>query len=109
MIFIKENLARLLGAAQLFVFIASLVSEQLLTRVAGKGDISSLMVNISNNPSRWKISTWFALANSLGIVLLGILFYLVFNDEYRKLASLALFASCSRELYWPSVKLVQLG
>jgi len=87
---IKENLPRILGATQLFVFVDSLVSEQLLRRVVGKGDISSILENISNNISLWRISTWFALANSLGIIILGILFFLVFRTDYKTLATIGL-------------------
>ena len=87
---LKDNLPRLLGATQLFVFVASLVSEQLLARVAGKGDISSILENISNNLSQWRISTWIALANSLGIIILGILFFLVFRTDYKTLATIGL-------------------
>jgi hypothetical protein len=68
------NTIRLLGAAQLFVFIASLLSDQLLKSIVRSGSISDILVNISNNLTRMRISNLVALLNSLGIVILGVLF-----------------------------------
>lgn len=84
------NTIRLLGAAQLFVFAASLISDQLLKSVVGSGDISDALVNISENLSRMRISTLVALLNCLGIVTLGVLFYIVLNEQNKTLALVAL-------------------
>ena len=90
MMYLKENLPRFLGAAQIFVFIASLVSERLLTRIANNKDIASNLGNIISHNTGWRISTWLALANSLGIIILGILFFQVFREKYMILATIAL-------------------
>ena len=87
---IDMNTIRLLGAAQLFVFAASLISDQLLKSVVGSGDISDALVNISENLSRMRISTLVALLNCLGIVTLGVLFYIVLNEQNKTLALVAL-------------------
>jgi hypothetical protein len=87
---IDINTIRLLGAAQLFVFVASLFSEQLLKSVVGSGSISDTLVNISENISRMKISNLVALLNCLGIVTLGVLFYIVLNEQNKTLALVAL-------------------
>jgi hypothetical protein len=81
---------RLLGAAQLFVFIASMLSERLLASVIGSGSISDKLVNVSNNLARMRISNLVALVNSLGIVVLGVMFYIVFNEQYKLIALIAL-------------------
>ena len=81
---------RLLGAAQLFVFIASMVSERLLTSAVGPGSISEKLINVSNNLTRMRVSNMVALFNSLAIVVLGVLFYVVFKDEYKLIALVAL-------------------
>jgi len=81
---------RLLGAAQLLVFVASLVSDRLLVTVVGTGGVSEILLNVSNNLTRIRISNLVALLNSLAIVLLGVLFYAVFCREYRVIALLAL-------------------
>jgi hypothetical protein len=81
---------RLLGAAQLLVFVASLVSDRLLTTVVGTGGVSEILLNVSNNLARIRISNLVALLNSLAIILLGVLFYAVFYKEYRVVALLAL-------------------
>ena len=54
------NTIRLLGAAQLLVFAASMVSERLLALVVASGTISAILVNISRNATRLRISNLFA-------------------------------------------------
>ena len=87
---IDMNTVRLLGAAQLFIFVASMLHELLLKSVVGSGSISDILVNISKNVNRMRISNLFALADSLGIVVLGVLFYIVFNRQYEIIALVAL-------------------
>ena len=84
------NTIRYLGVAQLFVFTASLVSEQLLISVVGSDSISEKLVNIANHLTRLRISNLVALVNSLGIVFLGVLFYIVFHKQYKIIALVAL-------------------
>jgi hypothetical protein len=84
------NTIRLLGAAQLFVFAASMLSEQLLKSVVGSVSISDTLVNISENTSRMWISNLVALLNCLGIVTLGVLFYIILNEQNKILALVAL-------------------
>ena len=87
---IGMNTIKLLGAAQLLVFAASLISERLLASVVGSGGISDILVNISKNLTRMRISTLVALINCLAIILLGVMFYIVFMDEYKIIALVAL-------------------
>jgi len=87
---VDMNTIRFLGAAQLFVFVASLLSNQLLKSLVGSGDISESLVNISENLPRMRISTLVALLNCLGIVTLGALFYIVLNEQNKILALVAL-------------------
>ena len=84
------NTVRLLGAAQLVVFFASVISEQLLKSVVGTGSMSDTLVNISENVSRMRISTLIALINSLAIVALGVLFYITLNETNKTMALIAL-------------------
>ena len=87
---IGMNTIRLLGAAQLLVFAASLLSERLLASVVGTGSISDTLVNISKNLTRLRISTLVALINCLAIILLAVMFYIVFKNEYKIIALVAL-------------------
>jgi hypothetical protein len=87
---IDATTVRLLGVAQLVVFAASMISERLLTTVVGSGSTSEILVNIAGNLTRMRISNLVALANSLAIVVLGVLFYVVFYHEYRVIALVAL-------------------
>jgi hypothetical protein len=81
---------RLLGAAQLVVFVASMVSERLLASVVGSGPIASILVNVSKNLTRMRISNLFALLNSLAIIVLAVMFYAAFYKQYRIIALVAL-------------------
>jgi hypothetical protein len=81
---------RLLGAAQLVVIVASMLSERLLASVVGSGDISDKLANIANDLTRMRISNLLALINSLAIVVLAVLFYIAFNKQYPIIALVAL-------------------
>ena len=50
------NTARLVGAAQLTIFVASILGERLLASVVGSGDISDKLLSISGNITRMRIS-----------------------------------------------------
>jgi len=84
------SIIRLLGAAQLAVFVASMVSERLLASVVGSGPIASILVNVSKNLTRMRISNLVALLNSLAIVVLAVMFYVVFYKQFRIIALVAL-------------------
>jgi len=84
------SIIRLLGAAQLVVFVASTVSERLLASVVGSDPTTALLVNVSKNLTRMRISNVVALLNSLAIVVLGVLFYAVFYRQYKIVALVAL-------------------
>ncbi len=84
------NTIRLLGAAQLVVFAASMVSDRLLASVVGSGSMSHMLASIPKNLARMRISNLVALLNSAAIVVLGVLFYAVFNQQYRIIALMAL-------------------
>jgi hypothetical protein len=87
---IEVNTIRLLGAAQLIVFIASMLSERLLASVVGSGGISSILVSVSRNLTRMRISNLVALVTSIAIVVLAVMFYVVFNEQYKIIALVAL-------------------
>ncbi len=87
---IDMNTVRLLGAAQLTIFVASILSEFLLKSIVGPGSMSDMLVNISKNVARMRISNLLALVDSVGIIVLGVLFYIVFNKEYPIIALVAL-------------------
>jgi hypothetical protein len=86
----EMNALRLLGAAQLVVFVTSMVSERLLASVVGSGATTSILVNVSKNLTRMRISNLVALLNSLAIVVLAVMFYVVFYKQYRIIALVAL-------------------
>jgi hypothetical protein len=84
------NTIRLLGAAQLIVIVGAVITDRLLASVVGSGSISDMLVNISNNLTRMRISNLVALGQSLAIVVLGVLYYIVFNKQYNIIALVAL-------------------
>lgn len=87
---IDVNTARLLGAAQLLVFAASLFSERLLTAAVGAGRGAARLENSSNNLTQLRSSSLVALVNCLAIIFLGAGFYYVFYQQYRLVALVAL-------------------
>jgi hypothetical protein len=87
---VDTTTVRLLGVAQLTVFIASLISERLLETSVGTGTISDILTGVSDNIAQIRVSNLIALGNSLAIIVLGVLFYIVFNREYQTVALVAL-------------------
>jgi hypothetical protein len=85
-----KNTIRLLGAVFLIVFVASMLSGSLLTAATGSGDISDILVSISDNLALMRISILVELVTSIGIVVLAVLLYIVFNNPYKIISSVAL-------------------
>jgi hypothetical protein len=86
----SKSTIRLLGAAFLFVFVATIVSTQLLASIVGSGSISDILVNISDNLAPIRISILVGLVNSIGIVVLAVLLYIVFNKQNKIIVLVAL-------------------
>lgn len=87
---IEMNTIRLLGATQLLVLGFGMLGGLLLKSVVGSGSISDILVNISKNLTRMRISNLAILVECLAIVVLGVLFYIIFNKEYKIIALVAL-------------------
>ena len=86
-----KNTPRLLGAAFLIVFVASILSDVLLNSAIGSGSISDILVSISDNLTLMRISNLVALAiQCTGIVVLAVLLYIVFNKQNKIIALVAL-------------------
>jgi uncharacterized membrane protein (UPF0136 family) len=84
------NTVRLLGVAQLFVIVGGVITERLLSSAVRSGGISDILVSISENLTRIRISNLVALVQSFLIVVLGVLYYFVFNKQYMIIALVAL-------------------
>jgi len=84
------NTVRFLGASQVMVFISILIMGGFLASAVGAGSISDILVNISKNPNRLRISNLLALVESLAVIAMGVLYYVVFNKEYKIVALVAL-------------------
>lgn len=87
---IEMNTARLLGATQLIVFVAAMLNARLRTSIVGSGSISDILGNISKNVNRMRISVLGGLFDSIAIVVLGALFYIVFYEQYSIISLVAL-------------------
>ena len=87
---IEMNTVRLLGAAQVMVFVGAIIAGGFLTSAVGSGSISDILVNISKNPTRMRISNLVALGYSLAVIAMGVLYYVVFYKEYKIIALVAL-------------------
>ena len=84
------NTVRLLGAAQVMVFVSIMIMGGFLASAVGSGSISDILVNISKNPSRMRIANLIALIESLAVIAMGVLYYVVFYKEYQIIALVAL-------------------
>jgi hypothetical protein len=84
------NTIRLLGAAQLLVIVGSVITDRLFASAVGSGSISDILVNISKNLTRMRISNLVALGQSLAIIAMSVLYYVVFTKEYKIIALVAL-------------------
>jgi hypothetical protein len=84
------NTVRLLGASQVMVFVSILIMGGFLASAVGTGSISDMLVNISKNPNRLRISNLLALVESLAVIAMGVLYYVVFYKEYKIIALVAL-------------------
>lgn len=85
-----KNTIKLLGAAFLTVFVASLLSGALLDSAVGSGSISDNLINISNNITLMRISILVELVTSIGIVVLAMLLYVVLHNQNKIIALVAL-------------------
>jgi len=85
-----KNTPRLLGAAFLIVFVASMLSGSLLKSAIGSGSISDTLVNISNNLMLMRISILVELVTSIGIIVLAALLYVVLHKQNEIIALVAL-------------------
>ena len=85
-----KNTPRFLGAAFLFVFVASLLSNTLLSSAIGTGSISDNLVNIANNLTLVRASILVELFTSVGIVVLASLLYVVLHKQNKIIALVAL-------------------
>lgn len=85
-----KNTIKLLGAAFLTVFVASLLSGALLDSAVGSGSISDNLISISNNITLMRISILVELVTSIGIVVLAMLLYVVLHKLNKIIALVAL-------------------
>jgi hypothetical protein len=102
----EKNAPRLLGAAFLFVFFASLFSGVLLTSVIGSGSMSDGLMNVANQLTRVRISSLGQILTSSGIVVLAVLLYVVLSRVDRILALVALGWWLAEAI---TLALIQLG
>jgi hypothetical protein len=102
----EKNAPRLLGAAFLFVFFASLISGVLFTSVVGSGDVSRDLVSLSGQLTQVRASSLGQLLTSSGIVALAVLLYIVLHRVNRILALIALGWWLAEAI---TLALIQLG
>jgi hypothetical protein len=84
------NTVRLLGAAQVMIIVGFFITEGLQESAVGSGGISDILVNVSKKLNLMRISTLAAMGQTLVIIALGVLYYVVFYKEYKIIALVAL-------------------
>lgn len=86
-----KKTVRLLGAAFLLVFVASMLSDLLLNSATGSGSISHILLSISDHLTLIRMSNLVGLAiQSTGIVVLAVLLYIVLHKQNKIIALVAL-------------------
>ena len=91
------NTVRLLGIAQVMIIVAYFIVEGLQASAVGSGSISDILVNISKKLNLARISTLAALGQTLVIITMGVLYYVVFYKEYQIIALVALVSNNTRK------------
>ena len=87
---IETNTVRLLGVAQVLVFVSFLITEGLQATAVGSGSMSDILLSISKRLSLMRISGLAALGQTIVIIALGVLYFVVFYEEYKMIALMAL-------------------
>ena len=87
----SKNTVRLLGAAFLTVFVASILSDALHNAAAGTGSMSDILASVADHATMMRISNLVGLAvQSTGIIVLAILLYVVLGSQSKVVARVAL-------------------
>jgi len=84
------NTVKLLGVAQVLVFVSFLITEGLQATAVGSGSMSDILLSISKRLSLMRISGLAALGQTIVIIALGVLYFVVFYEEYKIIALMAL-------------------
>src|SRR6266496_1022750 len=87
---LDKNAPKFLGAMFLIVIVTSALGGGLLNSAVGSGSISDIFVNISNNLTLMRVAILADMVNSLGIIVLAVLLYVVLNKENKVIALIAL-------------------
>ncbi len=85
-----KNAPRFLGAMFLIVIVASALGGGLLNAAVGSGSISDVLMNISKHPTLMRVGILADMFNSLGIMVLAVLLYVVLNKQNKIIALIAL-------------------
>jgi hypothetical protein len=85
-----KNTPRLLGAVFLLQAVAAAVWTYLLSSLIVTGDISATMTNIANNALQMRASIVVAMITAIGIVMIGVLMYVILKKKNRKIAIVAM-------------------
>jgi hypothetical protein len=86
-----KNTPRLLGAAFLLQAVASLVSGLILLQpLIVPGNITESMTNIANNALQMRASIVVEMITAIGIVMIGVLMYVILKKQNRKIAIVAM-------------------
>jgi hypothetical protein len=85
-----KNTPRFLGAAFLLQAVAALVWTILLGQLIVPGNIIDSMTNIANNALQMRASIVFTMITAIGIVMIGVLMYVILKKQNRNIAIVAM-------------------
>lgn len=105
----RVNAPRLLGATFLIVVLTSLISGVLLSSAVGSGGYSSLLTHLADNVVLMRLSILTGLANSVGVVVLAALLYVVLEGQSRIVALIALGLWLAEAMFYAVSQIGSVG
>jgi Domain of unknown function (DUF4386) len=106
---VRINPPRLLGATFLVVVLTSLVSGVLLSSAVGSGTASNLLTHLADNVVLMRLSILAGLANSVGVVVLAALLYVVLEGQSRLVAVVALGLWLAEAIFYAVSQIGSVG
>jgi len=105
----NESAPRYLGAAFLGVVLTSLVSGVLNSSATGSGSVSQVLAHVADNVSVTRLSILVGMANSVGIVVLAALLYIVLGRQSKVIALVALGCWLGEAVFYAAAQVGATG
>ena len=106
---VEKNGPRILGATFLIVIVTSAIAGTSLDSAIGTGNISNVLRNIPNNLPMMHFSILGGMLNSVGIIFLAVLLYIVLKKQSKILALAALSLWLAEAVFYAIMQIGSLA